>query len=231
MRPLAAFLSLCLVLPGCGDGESPPSQDPGRVDTPVPIQEGPTHAERIVACFDAYKHAILSQDGATAVELVSSETVDEYQTYVDMCLDADRATLETLSIFPRFQVLLIKHRVPADSLRTMDGRALFRYAVDHDWIGKKSTIALTVGNAQAAAGRGKAMVFHDGRRTTEEFLFREEQGAWKLDLLKSNPSVDQVLRMQADQSGLGENAFILRVAEALSGRKVADTIWEPLGRE
>ena len=53
------------------------------------------------ASFDAYKAAILSQDGTRASELVSRRTIAEYQKYVDWAHTADRRTLESLSLINR----------------------------------------------------------------------------------------------------------------------------------
>src|SRR5262249_29184349 len=95
----------------------------------VPLVTLPGEPEAVEKSCQDYKSAILDQKGEAAVGLVTKRTVDEYQHYVDWALSADRKTLESLSFINRFQVFLLKHRIPADTLKKLDGRSVFVYAV------------------------------------------------------------------------------------------------------
>ena len=79
----------------------------------------------VTGTFDNYKSAILELKGELAVGLVTNRTVEEYQHYVDWALTADRKTMESLSLINRLQVFLLRHRLPHDLLKRMDGRAVF----------------------------------------------------------------------------------------------------------
>jgi len=188
-------------------------------------------AQGIQKTFDAYKTAILNTDGPTAAAHVSKRTIDEYQQYVDWCRLADRQTLETLSTINKFQVLLLKHRIPKDDLMKMDGEAVFIHAVNNDWIGKNSVIVTTIGDIQTSDGRGTAAVSMNQEKAPSRFHFIEEEGSWKFDLIQTLRDADQILKMQMRQLGLEEDEFIFRMIESVSGRKVPASIWEPLEKK
>ncbi|NTV81077.1 MAG: hypothetical protein HGA24_06605, partial [Candidatus Aminicenantes bacterium] len=112
-----------------------------------------------------------------------------------------------------------------------DGRAIFIHAVNNDWIGKNSVIATTIGNIQTSDGRGTAAVYMNEQEAPNRFHFIMENGAWKFDLVQILRDADQILKMQIQQSGSDEDKFIFRMIETVSGRKVLDSIWEPLKKE
>ncbi|MEW6747066.1 MAG: arylsulfatase [Planctomycetota bacterium] len=141
MKTLAATVIGIVAITGCTPGES----------------------DAVVKSFQEYKSAILEQEGQVAVGPVTKRTVDEYQHYVDWALSADRNTLELLSFINRFQVFLLKHRIPADTLRQLDGQSVFAYAVDRDWIGKNGVIRTTLGKVDVANNRATAEVLIGGK--------------------------------------------------------------------
>jgi hypothetical protein len=106
--------------------------------------------------FQNYKSAILAQKGDVAFDLVTRRTVDEYQRYLNWGLTGDRQTLESLPFINRFQVIMLKHRIPADILKQLDGRTLLVYTVDSDWIRKDGVIRTTLGKVDVADNRATA---------------------------------------------------------------------------
>lgn len=178
--------------------------------------------------FEAYKNAILAADGAKSAEIVSQRTLDEYQKYVDWAVHADRETLENLSTVNKMQVLLMKHRIPASEWKEMTGRKAFIYAVDHGWIGKKDTMIVTIGDIRVSGSRATAAAFLKEKKAGNSFHFSREGGSWKLDLIQTLRDTDLLLKEQIKQAGVSENGFIFNILEVLSGRKVPDSIWEPL---
>jgi len=187
-------------------------------------------AKKVEQAFNGYKTAILAQEGMNASQLVTASTIAEYQKYIDWAKTAERKALESLSFFNRLQVFLVKHRIPRAELLAMDGRELFAYAVNNDWIGKTSVIPTTVGNVEVSSSRAISDVFSSGKKVPIQFLYRKENGTWKFDLYHLMINSDGPLRTAALQSGLGENEFIFKLAETLSGTKVTDAIWSPLLR-
>lgn len=207
-RFIITILTLCIFLTGCAK----PSSD----------------VADIQQTFDAYKAAILSTDGDAAIQQIAQPTVNEYQNYIDWCLHADRETLQNLSALNKLQVFMLKHRIPAEELKQMNGEKAFVYAVDHDWIGKEGTAATTIADIQVSGDSASAATLIDGRKQSIRFNFLKENGSWKLDLTQSLKDTDALLDYQIMQAGVPENEYILRSIEMITGRKVADSIWDPL---
>jgi hypothetical protein len=58
--------------------------------------------------------------------------------------------------------------------------------------------------------------------------FRREGGAWKVDVLGGIFALESTFRGTVDRfKGAGEDRAMLVVLERLSGKPVADTIWDP----
>lgn len=186
--------------------------------------------EAVAKSFGDYKSAILNQRGEVAVGLVTRRTIDEYQRYVDWALAADRKTMESLSFINRFQVFLLRHRVPADMLQQLDGRSAFVYAVDRDWIGKNGVIRSTLGTVEVANNRATADVLISGEKVPTRFQFTKEAGTWKFDLIQVIRDTDQALKAAARQKGMTEDDFMFSLIETVSGRRVEETIWTPIRR-
>ena len=211
MKHIVMLSCLCALVSGCGK--------------PSPDVQGVQHA------FDAYKQAILSTDGAKSAKHIAQRTFDEYQQYVDWALQADRNTLEGLSAINKMQVFLMKHRIPKDEWRNMTGKKVFIYAVDHDWIGKQQTITTMISDIQVSGTRATAAVIIGKKKAPNRFHFTNEDGFWKFDLTQTLRDTDFILRSQIKQSGMTEDEFMFRIIESISGTKVTDSIWEPIGKK
>jgi hypothetical protein len=188
--------------------------------------------EDVAAAFKGYKEAILAQKGEEAAGWVTKGTLDEYQRYIDWALEADRKTVEGLSMMNRVQVLTMRHRVPAEDLRKATGRSIFIHAVDQDWIGKDGVIRTELTEDVAVAGeRATGAVTIGGELAPMKFHFRKEDGKWRLDLIELIKFSGPALQAAAEQAGMEENELILKVLEMVSGQKPAGTIWEAVGKE
>lgn len=187
-------------------------------------------AERddVQMAFDGYKSAILTMDGARAAELVSERTIEEYQNYVDWARSADRKTLESLSLINRFQVIILRHRIPARELGELNGRTAFIYAVDRDWIGKNGVIRTTLGAIDTSDGRATAEVLIGGQKTPNRFQFIKEQKQWRFDLITVMWDANSAFQALAKQQGISEEELIFSLVETVSGKKVPETIWNPV---
>ena len=197
----------------------------------LPVCSFAGEPEDVHATFDGYKSAVLSQKGEAAVGFVTKGTVEEFQNYVNWALDADRKTLESLSLANRLQVVLIRHRVPAAELTKMDGKSCFVYAVDRDWIGKNGVIHLGLGKVDISNERATAEATVGGEKTPLRMQFRKEGGQWRLDLKQLMQVANAGLVAMAKKEGITENELILVMAESVSGRKVPETIWDPVRAE
>lgn len=190
-------------------------------------QEDGLSVESVEDCFSSYRKAILDQDGDTAVTFLSNATIHEYQRYVDWALTAEQQELESLSFINRMQVIILRHRIPLETLRSLDGRSAIIYAVDRDWIGKDSVIRTKVGKIEITDNRATSEVIIGGQKAPNRFQFRYEGDSWKFDLISLLRDSNTAMKGAAKQAGLSEDEFLFTILESISGEKVDESIWMP----
>lgn len=176
-----------------------------------------SEASAIRESFEAYRKALLEQDGEAASEWVSQSTIDMYEHQVSWARTASRDEVLALGFMNRLQIALLRQQVPRDTLRIATGRSMFAYAVDKGWISRNSVLKVRLGEIREAYGKAVVTLWAEGKKTNERFFFVKENGRWGLDLTKTFQGADVLLQQQAKRQGLTENAFILLAVEALSG--------------
>lgn len=201
-------LGACLLLTSCG--------------------ERPRTADDIQALYRTYRDAVAGGNGRAAAECVSTSTFDEYQTYIDLALGADESTLKRQSAGTRLQVLLLRQRLDGAELTVVDGRRLFEWMIDEQWLAADTVSAVQIGDIQLRGERADAPTFADGRRTGDRAHFVRRDGQWKLDLLPGLRGADRHLAESAERARKSENEFILSLIETTTGQRPGEDIWEPL---
>ena len=187
--------------------------------------------DEVLAAFKGYKEAILTQKGEDAAGWVTKGTIAEYQRYIDWALEADRKTVEGLSMINRVQVLTMRHRVPAEDLRKATGKSIFIHAVKEDWIGKDGVIRTELADDIAVAGeRATGSVLIGGEPAPLKFHFRKEEGKWRFDLVELMTATGPAFEAAAKQAKMEENELIMKVLETVSGKKPEESVWTPVGK-
>jgi hypothetical protein len=184
--------------------------------------------EAIQKVFDNYKTAILAGDGNAAAASVTQETLDQYQKYVDWALHADRATVQSLSVLDKMQVLMMRHRIPRDKWQGMTGEKVFVYAVNNNWIGKDQVQAAELGEINLFVFQASADAIMNKRKTRSRFFFLKEKGAWKYDLMRLMQGFDAALKSEIKRIRMSPDQFIFNALEHANGTKPTDSIWEPI---
>ena len=137
--------------------------------------------------FDAYFDAVEQADGEAAVSYVSQSTIDYYQSLVDLSLDATEAETRALPFIDKVTVVMIRHRLPAEVIRTMDGRALFVHGVEQGWVGKQSMDRLKNSglsmHIEVDGDRAWAYMTNDDGVKSDRILAFSKEDGWKLDLV------------------------------------------------
>ena len=108
----------------------------------------PTEEEDVRAALEAYKSAILNDDGERALGLVDQNTRDWYETSLVRAREASKDEIMKLGIMDKLQVLIVRYQVPKLKLMNMTGESLFVYAVDNGWVGKNSVSTLDITEIQ-----------------------------------------------------------------------------------
>ena len=180
------------------------------------------------ASFYGYKEAILDQDGEASLAFVDRNTTAYYQKMRDLALRGDLETVRVLSPVDKTMVLMIRHMLSLESVEPMTGESLFAHAVNQGWIGKASVINIDIGDITVSGTHATGVHVSEGKATPLKFVFQMENGMWRLDLTSIMFAADQAFKQVIRESGISEDEFLITIIESVSGKKLADTVWDPM---
>ena len=180
------------------------------------------------ASFYGYKQAILDQDGKASLAFVDTRTIAYYQKMSDLALRGDREIVRALSAVDKLMVLTIRHMISLESVETMTGESLFVQAVNQGLIGEASVINNDIGDISVSGTHATGVHVSEGKATRIKWVFQLENDRWRLDMTSIMPAADQAFQQVISESGLPEDEFLMTILESVSGKKVGDTVWDPM---
>jgi hypothetical protein len=184
----------------------------------------------VFRAFQRYKTAILNDDAATALASIDSKTLQFYQNALDDALHLSAPRTQGLPFVTMLTVLQIRHNLPPETVRQMNGATLFEYAIASGWIGKNSVSNLDVVRVEKDGDFAVAWYARNGAESPEGFQFNRENGVWKIDLTSAMPTANLAMTRLAEERGVSQEELAVLLLEAASSRVTDDTIWQPLDR-
>lgn len=184
--------------------------------------------EAIWSGFGRFKAAAIAGDGAAAVRELSTETLRYYERVRRAALLATEEELRKTSVDFRFQVLLLRGRMPVEELVAVDGAGLAARYVSQGWINVEHLSEIALANV-IHTDRGAEVRYADSQGlTTSRLVFRREQNGWKFDLSAAAWMQRRFLDHQMEKQGLNEDELLAAmIREAIGDRPAAD-LWKPL---
>lgn len=192
-----------------------------------PSADGASATAAIQETFTAYRSALQSSNGKVAANAVTRSTIDRYGEYRDLALSGAPTTVKALPMIDRMIVLTVRRRVDAETIRSMDGRALLAHGVKQGWISQTAVARVELGRIFVGGDTATAEALADGRRFAQ-FKFAREGERWKLDLTKVMAATEPGLKALAEKQGLSENQLLFRLVAGTGGPPVTEAIWQPL---
>ena len=130
---------------------------------------------------------------------------------------------------PRLAVIALRQAQPVFLLRDGTPPELVAAAVRGGLADRDALDALELGDvAQLASGRASGLVLAVGLPSGFRVGFARERGAWRVDLPASLESAGRVVTQTARATGASEDAVIVSLIAAASGRPVGKQVWSPL---
>jgi len=231
---LFAFIPPLLIalLAGCGedkDGAAP-------IGTPLSAEQVRADQQAVRGVFDRYFNAVKQRDGKAASAYVTQSTIDYYQTMLDACLDFGEERTKAMPLMDRLMVVMVRHRVDPERLRSMTGHDLFVMGVDRGWVGDDSMNRLVSGaydfeiDVKSETAAISLVDSASGKVNKDIITLEREGGDWRLDLYTLMKKTQPVVRARIIEAEMTENQFILMVAGLNSDKPAEETVWQPVGR-
>jgi len=185
-------------------------------------------SKKVEKAYNAYKNAILNDNGTEAVKWVDSRTIKYYSEVLELVRNADSLAVDSLSAMDKLMVFSIRHRAPADSIRNFDGKAMLVYAIDNGMVGKNSVANFDLGKIKIDSAFAAAEITMGKRVAPIKFHFYNEDGSWKMDITALFSMSRTAFRRMVTNSQEEENAYLFNLLEAVSGKKPEPSIWKPV---
>ncbi len=97
-----------------------------------------TAKNEINSCFYNYKVAVKGGNGNEAIKYLDKNSLNYYNTIIDLSVSADSITLDHAGIYNKITVLIIRQLMPKEILLDMNGESLFIYMVNSGLVGQNS---------------------------------------------------------------------------------------------
>lgn len=196
---------------------------------PAAAQEPPPYpplagaeAESLRTVVREYQAATERRDGAAAASLVSRETREYYGRMRDLAVSASEADVRAAPLVDRINILMFRHRVPADALRALPAAQAFAYTIENGWV--EAMDAGEVAELGEVYSEGDRAVLRYGE---EDIPFLRENGAWRWDMMSVVRSIGEMIAADLG-SPEEEDEFLMMVLQMSNSREPSPDIWRPL---
>lgn len=184
--------------------------------------------QEIQACFEAYKTAIVTNNGSKAAKKVSSNTFDYFARIQDLALYADYKELAKEEIFDRFLTLRIRAEFSAHQLKPMSAEDILTHITNVGWSGQDID-RVELSRIKVKDDIATSKTKQSGKKTEYVYTFHRETGVWKLDLTSMLPTLNAHAKQLSSRADLGDDNYIERALINAGVRyRRLNTIWEPL---
>lgn len=182
--------------------------------------------------FDNYKAQILEANGKEAIKYVSKKTIEYYSSMLNHALESKKEIVDKMIVMDRLMIYSMRVRVKPEELRKMDGESILIYGIDNGWIGKNSIRNFGSFDIEDDPGtKAKVMIMEMGNVKQRLFLFYNEDGIWKVDLISINAVANMSFKMSLKDIDPDEDRALLALLSSLEGRKIAlEELYKPIGK-
>ena len=182
----------------------------------------------ITKCYEDYAIAILNNNAEEAYQSIDSNTKKYYDRILDMAIHLDAKDTKKLSLLNKWMVLLARHGVEKKKLLKMTGADFFKYAITNDWIGSEGDRGQRITNVNIDNNIASSNIVKEGNISPFGYVFYRETDGWKIDLTSIMPFAERELKKQLIKMQMQDDAFIFKMLEGISGKKVTNRVWKPL---
>lgn len=193
-------------------------------------QCSPSPEEQIVETFQTYKSAILDKNGELAYQQVDANTRKRYARTLDRALNLSAARTRELPLIDLMEVLMARHMIESGTLKAMDGKEFFVYAVNEGWIDEKGVRGVEIEVKNVEGTKATTKMKKGGITADVGFDFNLEDGQWRIDLTSILGMAEIQFQGILDQSGMSTEELMFAVLLELSGQQPSAGVWEPLNQ-
>ncbi len=152
--------------------------------------------------FKTLKTALREGDGQTAVDHVTTTTVDIYERCRKLALDSSGTDFEAIGQLEVLLAFQLRWLLDKKTLESMNGSEVFVWAVDEGMVDKETLESIELDKLQVEGNKAMATLFNKGQPVTDLVLnFELQENQWKLDLMRVFKAVEPVFDALREETG------------------------------
>lgn len=202
--------------------------------------------QEVIASIQELSRALANRDGERAASLYSRNSIEYYDRMVKAARTATRDEIAKMPWLDRLEILVLRHRLPAADLRTIDGERYIRTAVAQGWWLHRDNdripedldfdrVTIKINGSMAwldleldegsLPGISRILASGDKKRYLRYY---KEGDDWRLDQTAVHELRNELLgRWIIAQHDGDHEGLLMRLEERMSGRSVDRSIWDP----
>lgn len=185
-------------------------------------------AQRVPEALAAYRSAVLAKQGAEALSWIQPDSLSAYQKYVELARTGTKEVIGRLPITDRYQVLLLRQCLSAEQLTTGDAGSLLQSLISGGYFNSEFHARLNLGVVEENGPLARADLIAQGQRTAFVWEFALNGDRWQLDLHPVFQAQASFILALAKEGNQQENEALLAALRSVSGKALADSIWNPV---
>jgi hypothetical protein len=182
----------------------------------------------IQQCFNAYRDAILYEQGAAAVLQLTQDTLDRYEFHRLAALHAPATFVRLLGAMDCISILRVRCSVPVADLQAMSGADLCVYAVDSGWVGKETVANNALGELVVYENWAEAAYINGGQQSTVRARFVRGSDGWKFDLMHTMYQSAPAFESAVASDELTKDETILTLLSQILNEDLGEELFGPL---
>jgi hypothetical protein len=206
-RTISVFLTcLLLVLSGCKGNKS--KED-------LKVKED----------FNALQQAFLTNNGESAVEYVTDDTISWYNVCRQYALNSSGVDFEKISVVQVTCTFMIRYLYKKSELENMNGRQFLISCIQKGLVDKDTVKLIVINEIRYDGNIAIVTITKEGEKGSEGYLkFYKKNNKWQLDV------VDLIARVNAAEENIAKKAnktkteYVISTLELIYNKKIPSSI-------
>ena len=195
-----------------------------------PPTERAADLQRVTEAFYNFQNAVVDENGAKAVTLVTQGTLDRYAVFRHWALHDTQQQLAERKLLEKIAVLELRHLFSADDLLAWTGREVLEELINRGRLNSNLIVNARVGEPVFQDGTCYLRAYDGAQVTKNRYTFFNEDGVWKIDLPSLEGLQENIFEAMVREQNRTEQEILSNVIEEWTAEDPAKDLREPLVR-
>ena len=184
-------------------------------------------AQGVNSAFAEYNQALIQKNGPLAASYLSKATLESYEKNRQLALKGSKEEIKKELLANQVQILLFRHRIPVNLLKSFSEKEIFAYTVNEGWTPKEALEIQSLHHIEIHDNTATAQLFFKNQDLGAKLQFQKEAATWKVNLTSLDEFISNGLKYGKKFRPLAsDEKYLLEVVEKGSGKKIGKKLWD-----